>query len=79
MLKNVQALRVLAALAVAFAFAFAFAAIATEKVAAKLGLLNGPMLLAALAAALAAMIAAGLALYRLVELPLQRAGRCLLS
>lgn len=56
-----------------------FAAIAIEKVAGRLGLLDGPALLATLAIALAAMIAAGLTLYRLVELPLQRAGRRLLG
>ncbi|MEQ1499076.1 MAG: acyltransferase [Novosphingobium sp.] len=56
-----------------------FAAIGIEKLARTFGLLDGPLVLAALAAAIAAMIAAGLALYRLVELPLQRAGRRLLG
>ena len=56
-----------------------FAAIATEKLARRLGLLDGPMLFVCLVVATAAMIVAGLALYRLVERPLQRMGQRLLG
>jgi peptidoglycan/LPS O-acetylase OafA/YrhL len=56
-----------------------FALIAVEKLAGKLGLLEGPSLLATLAVAVSAMIAAGILLYRLVELPIQRIGRRVLG
>lgn len=56
-----------------------FAAIAIEKLARKFGLLDGAMLGVMLVVAMAAMIATGLALYRLIELPLQRVGRRLLA